>query len=515
MHASVFISAANADYSAARAVYQFLTERDVSCFFCDESLLRVGEARYRATVDRALAAAKHVVVVAGSGSRTESEWVKYAWQGFMSGTVTGRRRGNVATVLCDGVEQRDLPAALRRGLCVSFPAQLDALIGWLKGGSFLPDNPQAPARTERRTRSFLVAVTACNVLILGLVIWLLQRNGLPAFSGSPPPPPMGPKNDALRNPPVGRGSVQDDAGASPGEEQGLAAAGESADSSDKTAAAAADVASPPDDELRLARSLILAGNLTDRPPAGTVISLYFGGSGRTGFCFIPRGTFVMGSPLTEAGRDTDESQRSVVISHDFWLARYECTQAVWQSVMGSNPSSHKGSGYPVETVSWDDVASGSDSFLAKVNSRKALPDGWRFALPTEAQWEYACRAGTTTPFSFGSVLDGHQANCDGSLPYGTTEPGVNIGRTTGVGHYPPNPWDLGDMHGNVWEWCADTSPAGSSGSTEVPVTTGSAVRRGGSWRFNARLCRSASGQWVDRSVGDDTLGFRLAIVRTE
>ncbi len=513
MHASVFISAANADYSTARAVYQFLTERDVSCFFCDESLLRVGDARYRATVDRALVAAKHVVVVAGSGARTESEWVKYSWQGFLSGTVTGGRRGNVATVLCEGVEQGDLPATLRRGPCVSFPAQLDVLTGLLKGGSVLPDKPQAPARTERRTRSFLVGVTACNVLILGVVIWLIQWKGLPAFSDSPPPRPMGRENDALRNPPVGRGPARDEVGASPGAGQGLAAAGESAAGSDTSAESAADVASPPDDELRLARSLILAGNLTDRSPAGTVISLYFGGSGRTGFCFIPRGTFVMGSPLTEAGRETEETQHSVVISHDFWLARYECTQDVWQSVMGNNPSARRGGLRPVETVSWDDVVSGSDSFLAKVNSRKVLPDGWRFALPTEAQWEYACRAGTTTPFSFGSVLDGHQANCDGLLPYGTTEPGIHIGMTTGVGNYPPNAWGPGDMHGTVWEWCADTQAAESSDSTEVLVTTGSAVRRGGSWRFNARLCRSASRQWVDRSVGDDTLGFRLAIVQ--
>lgn len=507
MSASVFLSAANADYSAARAVYQFLTERGVACFFCDESLLRVGEGKYRATVDRALAAAERVVVVAGSAARAQSEWVQYAWQGFVRGTVTGGRRGNVATVLCGGLEQADLPATLRRGPCLSFPSQLDVLPRLLEGGNAVPDKPAAPARMERRTRRFLATVTAGNVLILGVMVWLLHRTGILPFSGDAPPASSGPVQGSAGDLPAGWGPGREKGESSPESEwPGSAAAGESAGGDN---AEDADDSPPPDSGAGT------AVGVGDKAMTGTVINFHFGGSGRTSFCFIPRGQFVMGSPPKEPGRGENEAQRSVTISHDFWMARYECTQAVWLRVMGRNPSANNGGQLPVETVSWDEIASGTDCFLARVNRRNLVPKGWRFALPTEAQWEYACRAGTTTPFSFGSILDGTQANCDGFLPYGTTVAGISAGHTTPVGSYSPNAWGLGDMHGNVWEWCADSSAADLSGGTDPPATSGISVRRGGSWRFNGGLCRSASRQWVSRGVGDDTLGFRIAIVPVE
>ncbi len=516
MNASVFLSATNADYSVARAVYQFLTDRGLSCFFCDESLLRVGEEKYRATVDRALARAGRVVVVTSDAVRAESEWVKYAWQGFVSGTVTGGLRRSVVTVLSGGLDREELPVTLRRGQCVSFPSQLDALPRMLESGGAAPDKPAAPARTERRTRRFLALVTVCNVLILGAMIWLLQRNGFLTFSESPPPAGAGFVRGANDDRVAGRGRVREADEARPDRKSPGILSGQPADGVAAVASAAEPAAT---DGAPYSRPAILrAKSPDDKPPPGAALVYYLRDSGNTGFCFIPRGTFVMGSPLTEAGRGTAEAQHPVTISHDFWMARYECTQSMWESVMGRNPSSNRNNSrpLPVETVSWNEIAEGADCFLARMNSRKALPAGWRFALPTEAQWEYACRAGTTTPFSFGSVLDGSQANCDGFLPYGTTKPGFHAGRTTPVGSYPANPWGLEDMHGNVWEWCADAFVSEFPGGTDPLVTAGTGrVQRGGSWRFNAGLCRSASRQGVAADVGDDTLGFRLAVVRDE
>jgi formylglycine-generating enzyme required for sulfatase activity len=147
-----------------------------------------------------------------------------------------------------------------------------------------------------------------------------------------------------------------------------------------------------------------------------------------------------------------------------------------------------------------------------------LPAGWEWSLPTEAQWEYACRAGTTTATAFGDTLTATQANFDGNYPYVTTQKGTYLEKTSSVGSYEPNGWGLKDMHGNVYEWCLDswdgtttlpggTDPVGRSGSYRVP--------RGGSWYYVGLYCRSASRNWGDPGYVIIYLGFRLAAVPVE
>ena len=218
------------------------------------------------------------------------------------------------------------------------------------------------------------------------------------------------------------------------------------------------------------------------------------------FHWIAPGSFWMGSPATEADRDDDEGpQHRVTISRGFWLANTPCTQALWQFVMGRNPS-HFAQGAdaparPIESVSWDDV----QAFLQGL--RQLLPEGCEPGLPTEAEWEYACRAGTQTAYAWGKqFIDGH----------------ANVGSraSTAVFAYPPNPWGLFDMHGNVWEWCAD-APRRYQDRPEVDPHGGTEgdyrVLRGGAWRLLAAFARAAFRFRVQRGHARRDDGFRLAL----
>jgi formylglycine-generating enzyme required for sulfatase activity len=222
---------------------------------------------------------------------------------------------------------------------------------------------------------------------------------------------------------------------------------------------------------------------------------------------IPAGTFMMGSPDSEAGRSSDETHHKVTISKPFYLGKYQVTQAQWQQVMGNNPSRFQGDKFlSVENVSWADTK----AFCLKLKEITRAS----FGIPTEAQWEYACRAGTTTPFHFGSQLNGRQANCDGTVPYGTDTKGPNLEKTAPVGKYPANAWGLHDMHGNVWEWCADWYGDYPTGSVTNPIglPAGSLrVSRGGGWFNGAVRCRSAVRRGIIPSFRDGILGFRLVL----
>jgi formylglycine-generating enzyme required for sulfatase activity len=227
---------------------------------------------------------------------------------------------------------------------------------------------------------------------------------------------------------------------------------------------------------------------------------------------IPAGKFQMGSPDSEVSRISDELQHEVTISRDFYIGRTEVTQAQWVSVMGKNPSFFKGDQLPVERVNWNDAVEFCNRLSEMPEEKKA---GRKYRLPTESEWEYACRAGTTTPFHFGSHLNGTQANCDGTFPYGTIWKGPNLKITSPVGKYPANAWGLHDMHGNVWEWCSDYGPTdypvGSVTDPSGPSTGSSRVLRGGCWEDVAMYCRSANRIRGEPSNSSENRGFRLAL----
>ena len=221
---------------------------------------------------------------------------------------------------------------------------------------------------------------------------------------------------------------------------------------------------------------------------------------------IQPGSFMMGSPESE--RWSDEVLHEVTLPKGFCLADTVCTQKQWEAVMGDNPSYYKGEKRPAENVSWEDCL----VFLERINSQ--MP-GFDFRLPTEAEWEYACRAGTQTPFSFGDNLTTDQANYNGDYPYNNGPKGKHRIGTVEVESFPCNDWGLYDMHGNVWEWCSDwygEYPTGSVTDPAGPDDGPLRVLRGGSWNFSAQSCRSAYRYCGYPGCRFDDVGFRLVFV---
>lgn len=231
---------------------------------------------------------------------------------------------------------------------------------------------------------------------------------------------------------------------------------------------------------------------------------------------IPGGIFVMGSPETEEEHQDRESPQHEVTLSPFYIGKYPVTQAQWQAVaalpqvkqsLKPDPSYFKGANRPVEQVSWYDAV----EFCARLSCKTRR----EYHLLSEAQWEYACRAGTTTPFYFGETITPDLANYDGNYTYGAGSKGVYRQQTTDVGSFPPNAFGLYDMHGNVWEWCADSwhenyQGAPSDGRAWIDNNKPPyQVLRGGSWLYSPRLCRSAARDHVsafDRYYDD---GFRV------
>jgi len=224
---------------------------------------------------------------------------------------------------------------------------------------------------------------------------------------------------------------------------------------------------------------------------------------------IPGGTFMMGSPENEIGRRDDESPQHEVTVPSFFMGKYPVTQAQYQTIMGTNPSYFKGSNRPVERVCWNDAV----AFCQELSQRA----GRNYRLPSEAEWEYACRAGTTTPFHFGETITTDLANYYGQLTYGQGAKGVYRRETTEVGSFGvANNFGLYDMHGNVWEWCQDNwhsnyegAPIDGSAWLGIEKNTNTRLLRGGSWNYDPENCRSAYRNFYNLDDNDDGIGFRV------
>ncbi len=228
---------------------------------------------------------------------------------------------------------------------------------------------------------------------------------------------------------------------------------------------------------------------------------------RQAFRWCEPGTFMMGSPEDEPERYEDELQHKVTLSKGFWIADTPVTQALWKAVMGKNPSHSKGEYRPVENVSWNDA----QAFIDKMNGMK--PE-LKLCLPTEAQWEYACRAGSNTPFSWGEQIDSELVNFNGNVPYNNGQKSENRERTVEVKQFRCNDWGMYQMHGNVLEWCQDWFANYSAEHVVDPEGSESEyddrVLRGGSLLLYGGYCRSAYRDHNDPAGRYDNFGFRLA-----
>jgi formylglycine-generating enzyme required for sulfatase activity len=229
------------------------------------------------------------------------------------------------------------------------------------------------------------------------------------------------------------------------------------------------------------------------------------------FVLIPPGKFLMGSPEGEKDRNQSETPHEVTITEPFYLGKTEVTQAQYEPLMGENPSKFKEPDRPVEKVAWE----AARDYAVRLTKKR--DDRHEYRLPTEAEWEYACRGGrpSSMPFGVGDgrTLCSREANFDGNHPYGDADKGPNLQSTCRVGSFSPNALGLLDMHGNVWEWCADwygpyptvavTNPTG-------PLTGSYRVLRGGCWRGFGTICRAADRYLLEPNSVTDCKGFRLA-----
>jgi formylglycine-generating enzyme required for sulfatase activity len=245
-------------------------------------------------------------------------------------------------------------------------------------------------------------------------------------------------------------------------------------------------------------------------------------------CWCPPGTFRMGSPPGEPERRPGEDQVDVTLTRGFWVGKYEVIQGQWKRTIGKLPGEltaelPEGDDYPVGNVNFAEAEAFCQRLTDRARKSGELTADWEFRLPTEAQWEYACRAGTTTATSFGDKLSSKQANFRGE-PYNGAERGLSLKMAAKVGSYPANAWGLHDMHGNIFEWCRDWSHAKLPGGVDPDLyfarstaqlnRTGDAsrVRRGGCWADQGWPCRSACRLRFEPERRYDHIGFRVVAV---
>jgi formylglycine-generating enzyme required for sulfatase activity len=228
----------------------------------------------------------------------------------------------------------------------------------------------------------------------------------------------------------------------------------------------------------------------------------------------------MGSPPGEPERRPGEDQVEVRLTRGFWIAKYEVTQGDWKHIVGDLPGPltaelPEGDDYPVGNVNFAEAEGFCRRLTERAVAARELPEGWEFRLPTEAQWEYACRAGTTTATAFGDSLGRAQANFQGKPYNGAADVGEPLRRASRVGRYPPNAWGIHDMHGNTFEWCRDWYHPRLPGGDDPDLSTKPArsrVRRGGAWTDDGWPCRSAFRLRFEPERRYDHIGFRIVAV---
>lgn len=242
------------------------------------------------------------------------------------------------------------------------------------------------------------------------------------------------------------------------------------------------------------------------------------------FCWCPAGQFKMGSPLSEPGHRWDEAQVDVRLSRGFWMAKYETTQDDWRAAVGQElPGGvqYEGEKIPIHSVNYIEAGEYCRRLTELARSRGDLPANWEVRLPTEAEWEYACRAGTTTATVYGDSITSQQANFKGPS-YNTDVQGPMLNRAVKVGSYAPNGWGICDMHGNQFEWTLDWYHTTLPGGVDPDLSqkkgaqnrdgTYSRVRRGGAFVEQGWVCRSACRLRFEPERRSDHIGFRVAAV---
>jgi sulfatase modifying factor 1 len=289
-----------------------------------------------------------------------------------------------------------------------------------------------------------------------------------------------------------------------------------------------------EDQLELRRPSAKQ-NIIPLPPLGDAFTVTSSG---TEMLFVNPGVFTMGSPTGEPGREAIETQHEVTLTQGFWLGKYEVTNLEWEKVMNSVEPPKEGEDdedngekepladpyadvkrpkFPKVNVNWIEAMDFCDKLIAAEITFGTLPESFVYDLPTEAQWEYACRAGTITAVSFGEVLGAGDAAIDPKRPYGAVAKALIPKRIHKVGEYKPNPWGFYDMHGNTFEWCRDfffaRYPSGTVVNPLHEKNTGLKVKRGGSFFMAAASARSAKRGSDSPNLKSEEVGFRIVLIR--
>ena len=231
--------------------------------------------------------------------------------------------------------------------------------------------------------------------------------------------------------------------------------------------------------------------------------------------WCPPGSFWMGSPKSEQGRSDNEALHKVKVNYGFYLGECEVKQSEWGELYNEKPFHWRGTELPVESVTWTEAMNYCDELTQLEQDSGEIDGNWKFSLPTEVQWEYACRSGTQTTFNIGNNITGEDANINASIPYGISDKGKKSFNTIKCGSFKPNRSGFYDMHGNVWEWCLDWYYPNNLSFTDVLIPKDGLykVKKGGSWFNGPQNVRSAKRFYSSQKYRHETLGFRVALIK--